>query len=214
VAKAPRAVLKIPLINADRMMMSILPEPAKGTGKLPAWAQTLRDNDQNWMKVAQDGVQAFVAQALARKVHFAFETVFSHWVERDDDTFESKVDQIRQMQDQGYFVVLFFVGLSSADLSIARVETRTRQGGHAVDIQKLIDRFPRTQKAVNRALDVVDAAIMVDNSREEEAAFTVCQIRAGADVLYDWRDRQEEPPPVSVLAWLERVAPRNPAQDE
>ena len=48
-------------------MMSILPEVGKDE-VLPKWASELRDKNQGWMHVAQDGVQAFVVQALANKV--------------------------------------------------------------------------------------------------------------------------------------------------
>ncbi len=70
--------LKIPLINADRMMLSILPEPKPPHTRLPDWAQKLRDTDTAWMGVAQAGVQAFVQVAKQNKVLFAMETVFSH----------------------------------------------------------------------------------------------------------------------------------------
>ena len=71
--------LRIPLINADRMMMSVLPDPNEDDGTLPVWAVNLRDKNPSWMKVAQRGVSAFVAQAMSQKVPFAMETVFSHW---------------------------------------------------------------------------------------------------------------------------------------
>lgn len=69
--------IRIPLINADRMMLSILPVP-DATGRLRPWAQRLRDEDQMWMAVSQKGVESFVAQAMAKKVPFAVETVFSY----------------------------------------------------------------------------------------------------------------------------------------
>ena len=112
--------LRIPLVNADRMMLAILPEQASD-GMLPDWATALRDTDQGWMSVSQQGVQAFVGHAMNAKVPFAMETVFSHWRPRDDGTHESKVDQIRQMQAAGYFVLLIFVGLATVQLSILRV---------------------------------------------------------------------------------------------
>ena len=99
--------LRIPLVNADRMMLSILPEP--GANGHPAWARALRDENASWMKVAQKGVEAFVAQAMGAKVPFAMETVFSHWRALPGGKFESKIDLIRQMQAAGYFVVLVFV---------------------------------------------------------------------------------------------------------
>lgn len=101
--------LQVPLINADRMMLSILPE----TRPLPAWATHLRDDDEDWMGVAQKGVQSFVAQAMVQQVPFATETVFSYWQQREDGTFASKIDTIRELQQAGYFVLLIFVGLGT-----------------------------------------------------------------------------------------------------
>ena len=131
---------RIPLVNADRMMMSVLPEPDRAS-RLPKWAQELRDTNKSWMTVAQKGVEAFVAQAMSHGVPFAMETVFSHWRDVGDGKFESKIDLIRQMQDAGYFVLLLFVGLSNVQLSIARVSTRVAQGGHAVDVRRLLERW-------------------------------------------------------------------------
>lgn len=101
--------LQIPLLNADRMMLSILPEP-DGSGALIEWAQTLRDADLGWMQVAQAGVKAFAAHAMQAKVPFAVETVFSHWDVQEDGTVLSKLDMISDLQKAGYFVLLFFVG--------------------------------------------------------------------------------------------------------
>lgn len=198
--------LKMPLINADRMMLSILPEPANG--RLPGWAAALRDENQDWMRVAQKGVEAFVAQAMGHGVPFAMETVFSHWRDLGDGRIESKIDRIREMQDAGYFVLLIFVGLSDAQLSIGRVLTRATEGGHNVEVQKLVDRFPRTQQAIAAAAAVADAAVLTDNSREPAQAFTVCRIQIGEEEIFDIRADDEGEPPSSIRAWLEIVSPR------
>lgn len=195
--------LQIPLINADRMMMSILPEVAKGEF-LPPWAGTLRDTDENWMKVAQKGVSAFVAQALLKGVPFAMETVFSHWKKRDDGTYESKLDLIREMQAAGYFVILIFVGLTSDQLSIGRVQTRKAKGGHDVVIKKLTQRFPRTQKAVRAAAPMADAAVFVDNSRSKKEAFTVCRVQIGEQQRFDMRSVGA---PSEIEAWMNKACP-------
>jgi predicted ABC-type ATPase len=200
------SVLKIPLINADRMMMSMLPN-VHPEQRLPDWASELRDNDKSWMKVAQEGVQAFVAKALANKVPFAMETVFSYWEDNGDGTFASKIDNIRDMQAAGYFVVLFFVGLATPELSLMRVASRVAMGGHTVPNETLYRRFPKTQTAISHSLQVVDAAILVDNSREPEHAFTVCRVQTRADVQYDWRTNAANPPPEAILQWLKVVAP-------
>ena len=93
--------LQLPLINADRMMLSILPEP-NIAGELSDWARELRDTNEGWMRVAQSGVQAFIAHSMQAQVPFAMETVFSHWKVRPDGTIESKIDQIRELQQAGY----------------------------------------------------------------------------------------------------------------
>lgn len=194
------AQFQIPLVNADRMMLSILPEE----DPLPAWARALRDEDHSWMSIAQKGVEAFVAQAMDHQAPFAMETVFSHWRARGDGTFESKIERIQQMQAAGYFVLLIFVGLANVDLSILRVATRVVEGGHAVAEDKLRSRFPRTQIAVGAALGVADAAILTDNSRSANQAFAVCQVRIAGHEAFDVRDDKA---PAEIRAWLDVVSP-------
>lgn len=196
--------IQIPLINADRMMLSILPEQ-NSRGKLRPWAQRLRDTDAMWMQVAQKGVESFVAQAMANKVPFATETVFSHWKPLPGGGHESKIDLIRNLQAAGYFVVLLFVGLSSAALSLGRVLTRVAAGGHDVSPEKILARFPRTQQAIHAALTVADAAVLVDNSRDLARAFTPCYVRTHTDVLFDIRSAGKAPQ--EITAWLDIVAP-------
>lgn len=198
--------LRLPLINADRMMLSILPE-ADGRGRLAAWAARLRDTDRGWMRVAQQGVQAFVGHAMGAKVPFAMETVFSYWQPRPDGTVASKIDLVRDLQTAGYFVLLFFVGLSSVELSVLRVSSRVSEGGHAVAEPTLRERFPRTQQAVSVASTVADAAILVDNSHGPEQAFTVCRVQLGRTQVYDIRDTATDVPP-AVARWLAVVSPR------
>lgn len=197
--------LQIPLINADRMMLSILPEVDK-TKALPAWAIQIRDQHESWMLIAQRGVEAFVAQAIEKKVPFAMETVFSH-LKQDVNgrIIESKIDKIHQLQKQGYFVLLLFVGLTSKELSIARVKTRVSSMGHNVDEQKLLHRFPRTQKVVQLALEEADATVLVDNSRKVEEAFTLCRAQLKGTILFDLRKKGPVPP--EIKAWLDVVCP-------
>ena len=197
--------IRIPLVNADRMMLAVLPEPDR-RGRLAQWATELRDTDESWMRVAQKGVEAFVAQAMLNKAPFAMETVFSYWVERSDGTIASKIELIEQMQAAGYFVLLTFVGLTNSALSIARVQTRVTTGGHDVPLQKLLERFERTQHAIRAASRVADATVLVDNSLDEKHAFSVCRIQLRDEEIFDLR-RTDTPPPPAVRAWLDVVCP-------
>lgn len=199
--------LQMPLINADRLTTSILPEK-KGNDGLPAWAQRLRDEDARWHELSQQGVKAFKRLVMDKQIPFAFETVFSHWIKREDGTIESKADDILELQEAGYFVVLLFVGLSSASLSVARVQTRRTQGGHAVPIDKLMKRYPRTQMAIGHAAPLADMAIFFDNSRKLQEAFSLVRVQQRYDVLFDCRsDEYAVPDDLRQVAmrWLPNV---------
>ena len=194
--------LQMPLINADRMMLSILPETP-----LPEWAVHIRDTHEDWMKVAQKGVEAFVAQAMEKQVPFAMETVFSHWADLGNGKFESKIDKIHQLQGQGYFVLLLFVGLTNFSLSIARVQKRVADKGHDVPIEKLIKRFSRTQQAIRHAAEIADASIFVDNSRAKNLAFTLCRVQMGKNISFDLRGKGASPIPPEIETWMSVVCP-------
>jgi len=198
--------LQIPLINADRMMLSVLPQVTDHE-PLPPWAVKLRDHDESWMNVAQKGVEAFAAQAIAFQVPFAMETVFSHWKKLPSGKIESKIDLIKKFQKAGYFVVLLFVGLADKKLSIARVNTRIAEGGHAVSLDKLEARFPRTQIAIRNAIPVADASILIDNSLDESRAFSVCRVQIRGKEVFDVRSGGARVSD-SVLQWLNVVASR------
>lgn len=210
--------LQLPLINADRLTTSILP-PVDNTGQLPTWAQRLRDDDVRWQTLSQKGVRAFKSLVMTERMPFAFETVFSHWKVLPGGGHESKADDIKEMQDAGYFVVLLFVGLISPDMSVLRVRTRKQQGGHGVPLDKLVDRFPRTQAAVGHAAPLADMALMFDNSRTPDKAFALVRAQRKNTVLFDARDRRYEVDPELRLVcepWLERVVPLQspPAQEK
>lgn len=200
--------LRIPLINADRLTESILPPRDRSSDRLPPWAEQLRNQDFRWQKLAQDGVKAFSGLAMDQKIPFAFETVFSDWRPQPDGTIESKIDLIRKLQEKGYFAVLLFVGLASCELSILRVETRTASGGHAVPMNKLRERFPRTQRAIGAASTVADMTLMFDNSRDEKRAFTLARAQRRNEIDFDCRDpryRVEKGLLSVATLWLDKV---------
>ena len=117
---------------------------------LPGWAQEFRDHDERWQRLSQEGV-AITQLIMERRLSFAFETVFSHWERRPNGKrYSSKIQEIKNLQAAGYFVVLVFAGLASPELSYFRVQTRLKSGGHGVPRGKIFDRFPRTQAAVGR----------------------------------------------------------------
>jgi predicted ABC-type ATPase len=88
-----------------------------------------------------------------------------------------------------------------------RLEQRRAEGGHSVDVDKLIDRFPRTQRAIGAAASVADATVFTDNSRGKRQAFTVCRIQIGEREVFDIRHAVRRRTPNEIGGWLNVVSP-------
>jgi len=104
---------------------------------------------------------AEVAEALRRehfdrRESFIFETVFS-------DPVAEKLAFLEEAVAAGYTVVLFFVGISSSDMSVIRVAQRADEGGHDVPTDKLVTRFPRTMENLRLAMLRLPLVRVYDN---------------------------------------------------
>ncbi len=112
---------------------------------------------------------------LSRGESFCMETVFS-------DPAGAKLGFLRDARDDGYEVLLVFVGIDSPDLSLARVAQRVDQGGHDVPDDRLRARFPRTLRNLQRALGQVDIAVLLDNSDVDDPYRPVARYEHGKRV--------------------------------
>jgi len=124
------------------------------------------------------------AQLLAEGMPFITETVFS-------DPVGAKLQFLRDAIAAGYRVTLYFVGLSSAQLSGARVAQRVRAGGHDVPPERLERRFRQSLDNLRQALPFVPEVHVYDNSSAGIPFQLVLSLRAGktefmADPLPTW----------------------------
>ena len=110
------------------------------------------------------GVDAYHAAEVAAKLRhefvnqresFVFETVFS-------DPVSDKIKFLKQAVQQGYQVVLCFIGIADADRSEERVAMRVSQGGHDVPTDKLTARFPRTLINLKQAIHALPCVFILD----------------------------------------------------
>jgi predicted ABC-type ATPase len=108
----------------------------------------------------------------ARGVSFCMETVFS-------DPQGAKLEFLKECQSNGYTVMLVFIGLESADLSLGRVMQRVEGGGHDVPDEKVETRFPRTFDNLRQALTFVDGVLLFDNSSSDHPFRFVAAFRNG-----------------------------------
>ncbi len=90
-------------------------------------------------------------------------------------------------------------------MSISRVKTRKEQGGHGVALEKLRERFPRTQMSIQHALPVADAALLVGNSLSLDNPFPLCRAQFGDEIVYDHRHSSSPLP--AITNWMNRVCP-------
>jgi predicted ABC-type ATPase len=98
---------------------------------------------------------------------------------------------LREAIAAGYRVTVHFIGLSSAQLSGARVSQRVRAGGHDVPPERLERRFRQSLENLRQALEFVPEVHVYDNSSSEIPYRLVLSVREGrtefaADPLPHW----------------------------
>ena len=121
-------------------------------------------------------------QRLEAGESFVTETVFSH---------PSKLELLHGARLLGYRLVVFHVGLASADLAIARVRERVKEGGHTVPEDKIRARFARNQPLIREAVLMADYSSVYDASRLNQPPRLLLNLQSGsvefcADNLPDW----------------------------
>jgi predicted ABC-type ATPase len=122
---------------------------------------------------------------------FTFETVMSH---------ESKVEFMRQAQRLGYRTYLYFVSTDSPDINVNRVAIRVSEGGHDVDVDKIIERYGKTHALLPQAIAASNRAYIFDNSGEEST--WLAEITDGASLEYKTPDIPEW----FFAAYIDKVA--------
>ena len=111
-------------------------------------------------------------QLMAAGLSFVTETVFSH---------SSKVRLVEDAKRRGFRVILYHIGVDSAELASARVATRVETGGHDVERERVDARYVRTQRLIPQAARIADITLVFDNSgRSGRATHTfVMRLTAG-----------------------------------
>ena len=110
------------------------------------------------------------AELIGSRTGFVMESTFSH---------PSKVDLVREARAAGYRVVVYHISLDSADLAVARVEFREREGGHPVPEDRIRGRYDRNPDLIRQAVMLADWAFVFDNSRLGAPPRRLLSFRAG-----------------------------------
>lgn len=95
-------------------------------------------------------------QMFEQRESFVFETVFS-------DPVGEKLKFLKEAEQAGYAVALFFIGIPSPEVSDQRVNMRVAKGGHDVPSGKILDRYPRSLRNLQQALVELSNVRVYDN---------------------------------------------------
>jgi predicted ABC-type ATPase len=143
------------------------------------------------------GIDASQAAEVAAKLQqelvnqeesFIFETVFA-------DPVGEKLSFLKNAAQQGYTMVLCFIGIADAERSEERVAMRVSQGGHDVPTDKLTAPFPRTITNLKQAIQELPCVLIFDNNDLRMPHCLAAVFQNGKPMLL------KKPVP----AWLQRV---------
>lgn len=137
-------------------------------------AKTLEIEDEVDRNIeAANRAEKLRLELLEKRTTFAMETVFSrtdYWL-----------GFLRNARSKGYHVWVLFVCLESAELSISRVASRVRKGGHDVEADKIVKRRLGAIQTAVAAIQVAHQLWLFDNSVPNQQARLVARFLDGKE---------------------------------
>ncbi|WP_138496486.1 zeta toxin family protein [Paenibacillus pinistramenti] len=77
------------------------------------------------------------------------------------------IRQMRDAKEQGFEIIMFYIGLGDVRLNIERVATRVRNGGHHIESEDILRRHVTSMNNLLTYLDQIDQLIVIDNSNTD-----------------------------------------------
>jgi predicted ABC-type ATPase len=131
--------------EASRRIRSASPHLSAREANIAAWQQGKR----------------LLERAIANRLTFAFETTLG------GDTMTAL---LRQALVKGIEVRVWYVGLETPELHLARVRARVARGGHDIPESKIRERFERSRVNLIRLLPHLTELRVFDNSADADPA--------------------------------------------
>ncbi len=126
------------------------------------------------------GTRPAEADALAWKTGFdGFRRAIDH---NEDFSFEttlggrSIVAELHRSIEAGLHVCVWYVGLASPELHIARVRARVRRGGHDIAASRIRERYPRSLANLVAFIGKAAEIHVFDNSRESTSGVPAARL--------------------------------------
>ncbi len=113
-----------------------------------------------------------IRQLISQRDNFAIETTLSG---------SFALRHMKMANEQGYRVVLYYIGLQDVQMHIDRVTSRVEQGGHWIAEKDIRWRYGQSLSNLIPALQVSDEVIIIDNTYKPEI---VAEIKQSKIVFY------------------------------
>ncbi|HEX5872855.1 MAG TPA: zeta toxin family protein [Longimicrobium sp.] len=99
--------------------------------------------------------------AIARRGEFAFETTLGG---------NTIPELLHRAHSAGLDIRIWYVGLESPELHIARVKSRVARGGHDIPQARIRERYDRSRENLIRLLPILTELWVFDNTEEGDSA--------------------------------------------
>jgi predicted ABC-type ATPase len=143
------------------------------------------------LKAGRDVIR-LVNQLIDNKESFSYETTLSG---------KSSINRIKKAKENGYKIMLYFVGLENVSLNIHRVIARRESGGHFIPKEDILRRNNTITKNLLDNLQLFDYLQILDNTDEKTKIileYENSQVKYCSDKIPNWSKiiveilRQEE----------------------
>ena len=104
---------------------------------------------------AAQKAEALRNKLVERKADFSFETVLST---------ERNMLLLRKAKENGYEIQCIYALTCNADINVARVRGRVREGGHDVPENKIRSRYIKALNLLPQLIDICGSILIYDNS--------------------------------------------------
>lgn len=127
-----------------------------------------------------------VRECIRNKREFSIETTLAGG---------NVIRQMREAKENGFEVVMFYVGLGDYRLNIERVAARVKNGGHHIPSEDIIRRHHTSIENLLAHLDLIDYLVLIDNSESDGKIVLEADLERiiyRASVLPEWARKVEK----------------------
>lgn len=120
-----------------------------------------------------------ISDCLEKEISFTQETTLSG---------HKTLHTIKVAREKNYYVRLYYIGISSAEESLSRIENRVKKGGHGIPESDVLRRYKSRFEDLSRILPYCDEAFLFDNENgfAKVAEYKNGKIRVVGEYKPDW----------------------------